>query len=81
MIGMNKKVWITKDRKTDGEYNKGKVVGIKKIYEGLGFYTESQYLNGFIEYEYLVAFVDTSTKRGYAEWVYYEDLSLKKPEE
>jgi hypothetical protein len=79
MIAMNKKVWDINSRKIDGRYNCGKVVGIKKIYEGLGFITEKQYLNDFVEYEYLFACVDVCTGRASAVWVHYNKLSLTEP--
>ena len=80
MIAMNKKVWDIGNRKTDGRYNCGKIVGIKKIYEGLGYVTERQYLSDFVEYEYLFAYVDCFTGMALAEWLHYSKLSTTKPE-
>jgi len=79
MIAMNKRVWDISSRKTHGGYNYGKVVGIKQIYEGLGFLTEKQYFKDFKEYEYLFACVDICTGKASAEWVHYSNLSLTEP--
>ena len=81
MIGINRKVWLLNSRKTDGRYNKGKIVGIEKAYHGLGFMTETQYLNDFELYQYKVAYVDVFTGKGCAEWVSPRDVSITKPDD
>ena len=76
---IGKKVWMTGSIKTDGGINVGKVVGIEHIYEGLGYMTEKQYLNDFVEYQYKVAYEDVFTKRAVSEWVHHTDVSFTKP--
>lgn len=79
MLGMNKKVWLLNSKKIDGRYNKGVIVGINKIYEGLGYMTERQYLQDFVVYEYKVAFVDVCTNKACAEWVHHSYVSTADP--
>lgn len=79
MFSIGTKVWILKDRKTDGRYNRGIVVGAEKDYQKLGFITESQYFRDFVEYRYKVAYVDVFTGRANAEWIYHTDISKTKP--
>lgn len=81
MLGINRKVWILNSKKIDGRYNKGKIVGIEKYYDGLGYLTESQYLNDFKEYRYKVAYVDVVTSRASAEWIHYTDISTERPKD
>lgn len=47
MLGMNKKVWILSSKKSDGRYNHGRIVGIDKCYNYLGFRSESQFIKDF----------------------------------
>lgn len=80
MLSINKKVWIISSRKTDGRYNKGIVVGIEKLYDGLGYMSELQFFRDFEEWRYKVAYVDVFTSKACQDWVHYKELSLSKPE-
>ena len=73
-------VWILSSKKTDGLYNKGKIVGVELNYYGLGYMTERQYLNDFGHPRYKVAYVDCFTNRACSEWLCESDLQKNKPE-
>jgi hypothetical protein len=79
MFSLKNKVWVINSKKIDGRYNKGIVVGIEMIYDGLGFMSERQYFNDFEEYRYKVAYVDVFTNKGCCEWLHHEYLSKTKP--
>lgn len=79
MLSMNKKVWLLNSKKTDGRYNKGVIVGIDKIYEGLGYMTERQYQQDFVVYKYKVAYVDVYTNKACNEWVHHSYVSTIDP--
>jgi hypothetical protein len=81
MLPINKKVWITSSKKTDGRYNRGVVKGIDLFYDGLGYISETQYLKDFEEWRYKIAYVDVFTKRACQEWIHYKELSVTKPED
>ena len=74
------KVWIISGQKTDGRYNQGLIVGHEMIYEPLSFHTAKQYLDGFKEWRYKVAYVDCVTGRGCCEWFHRNEISKTKPE-
>lgn len=76
---MNSKVYILSSKKTDGRYNKGKVVGVELSYYGLGYLTETQYLNDFENPKYKVAYVDCFTNKACCQWYAEEELQKDKP--
>ena len=78
---MGAMVWVISSRKTDGRYNKAKIVGVELNYYGLGFMTERQYLNDFAHPRYKVAYVDCCTGRACSEWVGEHEIQKKKPED
>lgn len=78
---INQTVWLLDSKKTDGRYNKGKVVGIEFSYPYLSFLTEREYLAAFCNPVYKVAFVDCFTGRGNTEWSGEANLQKEKPED
>ena len=79
ILNLNKKVWITKDRKIDGRYNKGKIVGIDKTYPYLTFKNEADFFKSFEVSRYKVAYIDCFTGRSETEWVMPTELSTQDP--
>jgi hypothetical protein len=77
---MGSKVYITSSKKTDGRYNKGKIVGVELSYFGLGYLTETQYFNDFDHPRYKVAYVDCFTNKACCHWYSEEELQKEKPE-
>ena len=77
---MGSKVYITSTQKADGRYNKGKIVGVELFYYGLGYLTETQYLNDFEGPKYKVAYVDCVTNKACAQWYLESDLQKEKPD-
>lgn len=80
---MNSTVWIShkSQRKTSGEYNKGKVVGIEAINNGLYFIGTADFFRGFDSFRYKVAYIDVFTGKGRSEWFNEDYLSKTKPED
>jgi hypothetical protein len=78
-VKMNAKVWIVSQRKIDGRYNRGQVVGLEKTYGYLGFVSQTQFLSDFKLARVKVAYVDVFTGKGSAEWFSLDDLSKDKP--
>jgi len=76
---MTGNVWIISARKTDGRYNKGKVVGKSMTYPYLSTMTFSSYKAALVEYQYQVAYQDVFTKKCCLEWFSASDLSKTKP--
>lgn len=74
------RVWMLDSRKTDGRYNRGKIVGIDMTYPYMGFQTESSYLAAFEISRYKVAYVDVVTGKGQTSWELERDLSKERPE-
>lgn len=79
MFALKNKVWILNSKKIDGRYNKGVIVGIELIYNGLNFFIERQYFHDFEEHLYKVAYVDICTGKACCEWVHHTDLAKTKP--
>lgn len=75
---IGKKVWIL-HKKTDGTYNKGKIVGIKSSYPFLGFMTERDFLSDIQVVEYQVAYI-TGNGKGYIEWYLTTEITDVNPE-
>lgn len=80
---MGSNVWIShrSQRKTDGKYNRGKIVGIESTSDSLYFVSESDFYRGFEIYRYKVAYIDVFTGRGCSEWFSEMCLSKNKPED
>ena len=78
---MGSMVWHVSGRKSDGRYNRAKIVGIELSYYGLGYLTERQYLNDFAHPRYKIAYVDCVTNKASSEWVMESDIQKNKPED
>jgi predicted transposase YdaD len=79
MFNINKKVWIISSKKTDGQYNQGKIVGVEKSNDSLYFVSKTDFYKGFEPYQYKVAYVDVFTGRGRAEWLHHSDITVTDP--
>ena len=79
---INSKVWISHkaQRKTDGRYNQGKVVGVEANNNALYFVGSYDFYRGFDSFRYKVAYIDVCTGKGISEWFNEEYLSKSKPE-
>ena len=80
---MNSKVWISHkgERKTDGRYNQGKIVGVQAINDGLCFAGKAEFFAGFNSFRYKVAYIDVCTERGVSKWFNEGCISKSKPED
>lgn len=75
---LGKKVWIL-HKKTDGTYNKGKIVGIKSVYPFLGFKSEKDFLSDIQVTEYQVAYVNGFNGKGYIDWYLVKEITDVDP--
>jgi len=73
---IGQRVKILEGQKTDGRFNKGKIVGLQFHQNAayLGYRTEAEYLARFTVPEYKVAYVDCVTDRAHTEWFQEKDL-------
>jgi len=79
MLNLNKKVWLTNSKKTDGRYNQGKIVGVEQSNDCLYFVSKADFYSNFEPYRYKVAYIDCFTGKGCAEWVHHNDVSTTNP--
>lgn len=79
MFKLREKVWITNTNYIDGHFDRGIIVGVDMVYDGLGYMTEKQYFNDFQESMYKVAYVNSSTNKAHQEWINYRNLSKTEP--
>lgn len=77
-IKLNNKVWIL-EPKLDGSYNKGVVIGLEKVYDGLYIESESQFIKDHVLQKVKVAYVDVFTKRGQSKWFTIDRISKNNP--
>ena len=80
---MNSKIWIShkSERKTDGRYNQGKIVGVEANNDGLYFVGKADFFRGFDSFRYKVAYIDVCTGKGVSKWLNEDYLSKSKPED
>lgn len=79
---MGNNLWIIGlgERKTDGSYNQGKVVGIELSYYGLGYISKAQFLNDHEHPRYKIAYIDCFTNKAVSSWYSEDQLSKDKPQ-
>lgn len=77
---LGSKVYILSNRKTDGRYNRGVVVGVILNNYNLYSITEKHFIDSFGDPVYKVAYVDVFTKKCMTENVCEEELSKEKPQ-
>jgi hypothetical protein len=74
-------VWILSSKKTDGRYNKGKIVGYRSGHGCLGFFNLRQFMDAIKIEEYQVAYQDCFTQRYCIEFFRPNELSKTNPTE
>ena len=76
---MNGKVKIISNKKVDGRYNYGTILGIEKIQDDfyLGYTSEKEFLSRYTQYKYKVVYIDCVTQRANEEWFHEDDLEKK----
>ena len=76
---MKGNIWIVSSKKTDGRYNKGKIVGTRMYYPYLSVVTFSQFKSELIVDQYQVAYQDVFTEKFCLEWFAVDELSKDNP--
>jgi hypothetical protein len=77
---LKQKVRIIKQRKTDGRYNFGTIVGTDLEQNGfyLGYLNFEEFLRRFTIEKYKVVYIDCATKRACTEWFYVNEIDCGK---
>lgn len=70
-------VTILASEKSDGRFNKGKIIGIEATTDNLylGYVSKKEFLSRFTVFRYKLAYIDCFTKRAGTDWFSEAEIS------